>query len=306
MANHHPPQRPKEFTRRAVLLTGVGSLIGAGHGPSSPLSVEGYIWQQYAARQKKKLGGVLDEIFPMARKAGYRNVELNQEYFAPELQDRVANLVRDNSLAMPSVYVGGVMHEPGAAEQTIARAVEIGGLCKPFGCRGVVHNPTPKPAGAEKTDDELRIQAESLNKMGRALAGKGLQLRVHHHTPEMVAGAREWRQILHNTDPKYVSLCMDLDWVHQGGQDPLGLLKEAGRRVTEIHIRNSKDKLWLESLEAGDIDYRPIAEYLKASKLSPLLVVELAYRENTVVTRPLEEDLRLSRIYAEKIFFQKG
>jgi hypothetical protein len=30
--------------------------------------------------------------------------------------------------------------------------------------------------------------------------------------------------------------------------------------------------------------------------------VELAYRENTAVTRSLEEDLRISRIYAEKIF----
>jgi len=36
--------------------------------------------------------------------------------------------------------------------------------------------------------------------------------------------------------------------------------------------------------------------------LKPLIVVELAYRPNTVVTRPLEEDLRLSRIYTEKVF----
>jgi hypothetical protein len=32
-------------------------------------------------------------------------------------------------------------------------------------------------------------------------------------------------------------------------------------------------------------------------------VVELAYRPDTIVTRLLQEDLRLSRIYAEKIFF---
>jgi hypothetical protein len=36
------------------------------------------------------------------------------------------------------------------------------------------------------------------------------------------------------------------------------------------------------------------------------VVVELAYRENTVVTRPLAEDLRLSRIYAEQVFGVKA
>jgi hypothetical protein len=32
------------------------------------------------------------------------------------------------------------------------------------------------------------------------------------------------------------------------------------------------------------------------------LVVELAYEKDTVITRSLEEDLRLSRIYTEKVF----
>jgi inosose dehydratase len=90
--------------------------------------------------------------------------------------------------------------------------------------------------------------------------------------------------------------------VHQGGLDPLELLREAGKRVTEIHVRNSKKKLWLEAVEDGDVDYRQVAELLNQEEVKPLVVVELAYRENTLVTRPLGEDLRLSRIYTEKIF----
>jgi hypothetical protein len=41
---------------------------------------------------------------------------------------------------------------------------------------------------------------------------------------------------------------------------------------------------------------------MKQEKLKPLVVVELAYRDNTTITRPLVEDLRLSRIYAEQVF----
>jgi inosose dehydratase len=194
------------------------------------------------------------------------------------------------------------MHEKSLADQTIASVLETGESCKPFGCEAVVNNPSPKPAHAEKTDEELTVQADSLNRMGRALKEKGFELRVHHHTPELVNNAREWRHILHNTNPSYVTLCLDLDWVHQGGFKPLDLLKEAGARVKEVHVRNSKDKLWLETLEDGDVNYREIAEYFKEENLQPLIVVELAYRDSTPVTRPLGDDLRLSRIYAEKVF----
>ncbi len=54
------------------------------------------------------------------------------------------------------------------------------------------------------------------------------------------------------------------------------------------------------------MDYRQVAAYLKEAGLTPLVVVELAYRDDTVVTRSLADDLRLSRIYAEQIFGLKA
>jgi len=288
-------------TRRPALFSMASSLLLA-RSSGSRMSVEGYIFQQYATRQKKPLGDVLAEVFGMAHAAGFHNIEINQGFFTSELRERTLALLKANELRMPSVYVGGAMHTRDAAAATTARALEIAGLCKPFGCVAVVNNPDPKPAAAQKTDEELTVQASSLNYLGQILKRNGFELRVHHHTPELVDNAREWRHILQHTDPKYVALCLDLDWVHQGGLKPLDLLKEAGNRVHEIHVRNAKDKLWLEDLEDGDVDYREIAAFMKQEKLKPLVVVELAYRDNTTITRPLVEDLRLSRIYAEQVF----
>ena len=275
-------------------------------GNRSNLGVEAYIFQQYAQRQHKKLGDVLSEVIPMAKDAGFHNIELNAEFLSSELKQKTMALIRSNGLRMPSVYSGGAMHVAVQAEDTIQRALQIGKECQEFGCVAVVCNANPKGEGIEKTDQELAIQAQSFNRMGRVLSENGLQLRVHNHTPEMVSGAREWRYTLQHTDPKFVSLCLDLDWVHQGGEDPLGLLKEAGDRVREVHVRNAKQKLWLEALEPGDIDYKAIAEYMRSSKIRPYVVVELAYRENTVVTRPLVDDLRISRAYAEQVFGLKA
>jgi len=269
---------------------------------SSRLSVEGYIWQQYAERQNKQLADVLDEIFPMARSAGYHNVELNQTFFTAELRPHVERLLSANDLAMPSVYVGGAMHEDGLAEQTTRLALEIAGVCRPFGCRAVINNPDPKPGQARKSNAELAVQVKMLDRLGRELRDQGFEFWTHAHSPEMADNAREWRYNLQNTDPRFVSVCLDLDWVHQGGQDPMALLREAGSRVHELHLRNSRQKLWLEALGDGDIDYRQVAAYLKQAGLRPLLTVELAYKKETVVTRSLEDDLRLSRIYAERVF----
>ena len=290
------------MTRRSILLAGTGALLCAAEGDESRLSVEGYIFQQYAQRKQKKLADVLPEVIPMARNAGFRNIELNAEFFAPDVKSTTLHMVRSTRLRMPSVYVGGPMHEAALAEATMPRVLEIGKICQPFGCVAIVFNANPKGEGAEKTDAELAFQTQALNRMGRTLYYNGLDLRVHNHTPEMVNGAREWRNTLEHTDPKFVSLCLDLDWVEQGGQEPLTLLKEAGNRVHEIHARSSLHKLWLEEFGPGDIDYSAVAEYLKRAGLKPLIAVELAYREKTTVTRPLDEDLRMSREYAEKAF----
>ena len=290
------------MTRRQLLFAGSGALLQA-QGRSQPeLGVEAYIFQQYASRQHKKLREVLPETISMVRQSGFRNIELNSEFLEPELKDDTLRLIRENRLRMPSVYNGGTMHLPQVALQTIEKTLSIGKICRPFGCRAVVFNANPKGKDLEKTDAELEVQAASLNQLGQILSRNGFQLRVHNHTPEMRNGAREWRNMLRHTDPKYVSFCLDLDWVWQGGQDPFALLREAGERVTEIHVRSARDKLWLESFQTGDIDYRRVADYFRSVHKWPYIVVELAYRDETIVSRPLGEDLRLSHFYAQKVF----
>lgn len=288
------------MNRREFLLA--ASALPLAAAASSPLSVEGYIFQQYAESRHKPLADVLDEVIPMARAAGFSKIELNPSFFAPDTQKQTLSLLRANHFAMPSVYVGGTMHETAGADQIIQRALDIGRLCAPFGCKAIVNNPDPKRDESEKTDSELAIEAESLNRMGRTLARHGFQLRVHHHTPQLVNHAREWRYLLSHTDPQYVFICVDVDWAYEGGFDPVTFLREVGTRLREIHIRSARNKVWLEDVEDSDINYHQVAAYLQQANLSPLIVVELAYRPTTVITRPLEQDLLRSRQYTEKVF----
>jgi len=290
------------FTRRQWIGAASGTLLHAAVRKTSRLSLEGYIWQNLASSAKRPLADMIDELFATAPYAGFENIELNQGFFVPALRDRVLGLVRKHGLHLPSVYVGGGMHEQALAERTTAHALELGSLCKKFGCEAIVHNPDSKPRNALKTDEELALQARLLDRMGETLATEGLQLRVHHHAAEMLEGAREWRHILRHTDPKHVYMCIDIQHAHRSGVDPNVLLRESGRRTAEIHLRNTRNGVPTEAFGIGDIDHNKIASTLKDLVVKPLVVIELAYHNDTEITRDLGDNLRLSRLYTEKTF----
>lgn len=280
----------------------LAAAASAALSSSKRLSFEGYIWYNMAARAKRPLGEMLEELFASAPFGGYRNIELSTTFLTPQLREQVLGLVRKHKLRMPSVFVGGGMHTEALAEKTIARALEIGGICKEFGCTAIVHNPDTLPKGAAKSDAELEVQAKSLNRLGETLAAQGFQLRVHHHGVELENQAREVRHYLAHTDPKLVTLCMDVEFVYRAGMQPPAFIEEVGARVTELHLRNRTNNSPLQSFEDGDIDYGAVARTLEKLKLKPLIVVELAYHDDTVITRSFNENVRRSRIYTEKLF----
>jgi sugar phosphate isomerase/epimerase len=267
--------------------------------PESRLSMEGWIWMNLANRAKRPLVDMMDELFASAPAAGFRNIELNDGFFTPVTQAKTLALVDRHQLRMPSVYVGGVLHQDDLADQTIQKALVIAARCKPYGCTAVVNNPNPKPQGASKTDEELDRQAKNINRMAKVLNDAGYELRIHHHSPELENNAREWRHIFKNT---HAAMCLDLEFVYRANMELSALVRETGSRLAEVHLRNRVKNTPLQAFEPGDIDYAAVAKTIALLKLKPLLVVELAYHDDTIVTRSLNENLRLSRSYTKKLF----
>jgi sugar phosphate isomerase/epimerase len=295
------------YTRRDLLAGLAASPLALAGAPYKPkLATQTVIWAQQFGQRKIATVDGLEEAFASTQKAGYHSVELMGGWVQGETLARTDALSKKYKIACPIAYNGGVMHEEAAAEKTIATTLEVAGGLKSVGGEIISFNPSPKPKGALKTDDELAIQARAVNLLGQCLQSRGMKLYVHHHDPEMKEGAREWRHLLRNTDPKLMSVCMDTDWVMRGGQNVLELLEECRGRLGSLHLRNSRDNVWLESLDAGQVDYPAVAAWLKQNGFTGYLVVELYYAKETKVTRSVEENLRLSRLYAEKIFKVKA
>ena len=307
----------KKTCNRREFLAGTGLLAGrsfldrkflfAAASEGQPdyhpkLSLASYIFVQRFQSQKRPLSDGVEEMLATAHRAGFRRVELMAEFLTPQLRTKTIARLKQNRLEMPTVYAGSTMHEPRAAEKSIREILDLAEAIKPAGVKAIVTNPSPKPNGARKSDQELAVQARALNELGIELRKRGLELMIHHHTPELVDNAREWRYELAHTDPKVVSCCVDVDWAVHGGQEPVPFLREVGSRLASLHLRNTSRGVWMEDFGDGDIDYHKVASYLEQISFRGYLVVELAYEKQSKVTRSLEEDLRLSREYAERVF----
>lgn len=257
--------------------------------PSASIAVQLYVFGEPAQKVAEPLRGVLAS----ARKAGFESVQGWLSYYN-SLEDgtRLSSMLEQEHLKMPCAYAGGAMHTQEGAEKAIDTILAQARIAARHGLKVVVHNPDPLPR--EKTDEELVIQAANLNHLGAGLAELGIQLAIHQHDPEMRSGAREWYHILKHTDPHKVFFCLDLHWVFRGKQDPYRLLEDAGNRVVDLHLRNSREGVWAEDFGPGDIDYMRVRAILDQIGYKGFYTVELAYDAETPHTRSLEENLRRS------------
>ncbi len=262
-----------------------------------------YIWTQHFKGQGGGLDEHLDEALAATARAGFPAVEGWLDYFAtPEKAAATSAMLTKHGLAMRAAYTGGKLHEEPAAQATIDGVLARAAVAKAHGLDVVVMN--PDVIGREKNDEELAVQSRALDRLGAGLRKLGLQFAIHTHDKEMRSNAREWFHILKYTKKDNVGFCLDLHWVLRGGQDPLALLKAAGARVVDLHLRNSQDGVWSEDFGPGDIDHSKVAAQLAAAKYRGLYTVELAYEAKTQKTRTLEQDLARSRAYVKEVFGQ--
>lgn len=293
--------------RRAFLQTAAAAPLLAQrndhYGPT--LQAGAYVWTQHFGRLNQRAQEHIPEMCAGFAKAGYKDVELMNLFFAPEVDQITMGALARHGLKCSVVYNGGPMHTADGARATVAATVELAQrLLRNQPLKGVSIN--PNPVGRAKTDEELKIQAEGLNQTGWALEREGVGLYLHQHAPEMADGAREWRAMLAQTERRYMKVCLDTHWILRGKQDVMTLTKEAGRRLGSVHLRNSVNGVWSEDFGDGDIDYREVAAYLKSIDFDGYLSVELAWDKETKITRTLEENLERSRIYTEKVFGVKA
>lgn len=271
-----------------------------------PLSCNQYSWITFYARDGKDWGKD-----PNASLADFASTGLKAYEPAFNTADEVPKLLpvlRKYRLAMPSVYVNTSLHEAAEGAKSIESVLSIADALKPADTKIIVTNPNPIQWGSDKnkSDEQLTEQAKNLDKLGAELKKRGMTLAYHTHDVELRAAAREFHHMLLATDPKNVSLCLDVHWVYRGsGNSQVALfdiVKLYGKRIAELHLRQSKGGIWQETFTEGDIDYPRLAQMLDGHGVKPHLVLEQCLEKTSPKTMGGVQAHKEDLVYVKKVF----
>lgn len=299
---------------RWLAAAAVGGLVGLRNSTGrSDVSDElhvacnQYPWFTFFRREQRDFNKDLNASLSEVAKSGVDGFEPLAT--SVQMVEQLAPLLEQHGLEMRSLYVNSVLHDSEGVEESIRSVLQIAGAAhRACQTRIIVTNPSPiRWGGSEnKTDEQLETQAAALERLGRALSERGMVLAYHNHDVELRLAAREFHHMMVGTDPEVVKLCLDAHWIFRGAGDSSVALFDVvelyGTRIVELHLRQSQNGIWTESLGAGDIDYNKLAARLRELGCKPHLVVEQAVEKDSSNTMNALEAHRQSVDYTRRVF----
>jgi inosose dehydratase len=299
----------KTMQRRSFLQTAASAAVGFsaaavlnnsfGESPADVLhiAVNEFTANNLYGRDRKNYRDHLTEL----KTVGASGLELLVNT-AASLEGQ-AKKIQDEGLELRSIYTGGNFFNEKRIPAETDRLVKLGETAKKFGTKIIVFNADAKSG---KSDAELELQSQSVDKVGAELAKIGIALALHYHTTELEFGGREFHHLLCGTDPKHLFLCFEEHWSYRAcGNSQTAMFdhfKLYKDRIAEVHLRQSIKGVWSETFGDGDIDNVKLAAALKTLPVYPHVVIEQCAERGTPQTIEAGEVFKQSLAYIRKIF----
>lgn len=126
-------------------------------------------------------------------------------------------------------------------------------------------------------DEQLFGTIDKLNKAAANIAPYGYKLTYHNHAWEFAKYKDKLvlQHILDGTDPKKVSICLDLYWAQYGGADVRQLMKELADRIDIIHLKDmarGESEPYMAYVGEGNMYWKGIIEQAKESGVKYFVV----------------------------------
>lgn len=165
-------------------------------------------------------------------------------------------------------------------------------------------------------EDEWKLLADGLNKLGRIAGDKGMKLTFHHHMGTVVQTEKEIDRFMELVDPELVYLLFDSGHLSFAGIDPAKVLKKYIGRVKHVHLKDIRKDMVNKSCSGkwsflkgvregvftvpgdGDVDFAPIFQILEEADYEGWVVVEA--EQDPAKANPLEYAIKARKYIAEK------
>jgi inosose dehydratase len=156
------------------------------------------------------------------------------------------------------------LHRPGDFEAIVAQSRKVATLTQALGSANLIFVPVPgyrddttgaylEPA--ELTADEWSTLIRSSNQLGKILAEEyGVRLQFHPHADSHVETQAQTERFLEETDPSFVSLCLDTGHLAYRRADSVEIIRKYPDRIGYVHIKQM-DPAIVARAEAEDLAF---------------------------------------------------
>ena len=197
---------------------------------------------------------------------GYRWLELGPYGYLPtdrgRLQDELSR--RELRVAAGTMHNYSGLHHREQFPAIVAQTRKVAELTQALGGRHVVFVPVPGYRddttgayleSAELTEDEWSTLVRSTDELGKIISEEyGIRLEFHPHADSHVETQQQIERFLDQTDPRYVSLCLDTGHLAYRRADSIAVIRTYPDRIGYVHIKQM-DPAIVEKAEQGDLAF---------------------------------------------------
>jgi inosose dehydratase len=197
---------------------------------------------------------------------GYEWLELGPYGYLPtdphQLQDELA--ARNLKVAGGTMHGLSGLHRAGDFEAIVAQSRKVATLTQALGSSNLIFVPVPgyrddttgaylEPA--ELSADEWATLIRSTNELGKILTEEyGVRLQFHPHADSHVETQAQTERFLAETDPSFVSLCLDTGHLAYRRADSVEIIRKFPDRIGYVHIKQM-DPAIVARAEAEDMAF---------------------------------------------------
>ncbi|HTU34824.1 MAG TPA: sugar phosphate isomerase/epimerase [Candidatus Acidoferrum sp.] len=214
------------LTRRRFLQSSLAALTGAAAtarralASAQPIGVQLYTVRTLTQRD---LPGLLGAI----RKIGYEEVETYWDVYTHPAAE-LKRMINDHGLRVPS---GHFNYDGLEGKLDYAKTLGVEYVICPM-----------LPPEMQTSLDGFKRAADQFNKWGEQIKGMGMRLGFHTHNYEFHRFGKTtgFETLMERTDPNLMCVEIDCYWVTEAGRDPVQMIRQLGRRVRLLHMKDRK------------------------------------------------------------------
>jgi inosose dehydratase len=187
------------------------------------------------------------------REAGLTATELGPDGFLPADPAELATMLSGYGLSCVGGFVPVLLHDAGhdpldelhgPLESLVAAGADVVVLAASTGAEGYDSRP-------ELDDAQWATLFANLDRIGEAVAARGLTATLHPHVGTMVETRDDVDRVLAGSS---IPLCLDTGHLLIGGTDPLALTLQVPERIKHAHLKDVNLEL-AAKVQSGEMTY---------------------------------------------------